>query len=46
MNPNYAKDPEPGYHENGIWKKYVENSGFGKIFIIAHSYGGYRLRNL
>lgn len=31
-------------HAINVWKKYVHNSGFGKIHIIAHSAGGSCLR--
>jgi hypothetical protein len=50
MNPNYNRDPKtsksiPGStsmrdHACFVWKNYVENSRFKKLFVIAHSAGG------
>ena len=50
MNPNFASDPETGVtipfsqtmsdHAVYVWEKYVKDSGFDQISIIAHSAGG------
>ena len=50
MNPNYNTDPESGVtvpfshtmqdHAIWVWDKYVKDSGFDKISIVAHSAGG------
>ena len=50
MNPNYNVDPDTGEaiennsnkidHACFVWENYVLNSGFKKIFILAHSAGG------
>ena len=50
MNPNYNRDPETGTiipynqtmteHACFVWEKYVLNSGFQDISIVAHSAGG------
>ena len=54
MNPNYNYDPETGksipfngnmtQHARWVWGRYVKNSGFDKINIVAHSAGGGCLR--
>ena len=50
MNPNYNRDPETGFiipysqtmtqHACFVWEKYVLNSGFQDISVVAHSAGG------
>ena len=50
MNPNLSHDPESGEsipyceemsdHALFVWEKYVVNSGFKNILLIAHSAGG------
>ena len=50
MNPNYNRDPKTGQkvlqsenmveHCKNVWQTYIENAGFAKLFIIAHSAGG------
>ena len=50
MNPNQITDPNSGKpvpecednikHSLHVWKNYVEKSGFDKLLVIAHSYGG------
>ena len=50
MNPNFSSDPESGVgipfsrsmgeHAAYVWEKYVLNSGFDQICIVAHSAGG------
>ena len=50
MNPNYNEDPESGVsvpydqtmqdHALWVWDKYVKDSGFENICVVAHSAGG------
>ena len=50
MNPNFNSDPETGVgiphsrdmtdHALYIWDKYVKDSGFDQICVVAHSAGG------
>lgn len=50
MNPNLSRDPESGKpipfsqnmqeHAVYVWDKYVKDSGFDQISIVAHSAGG------
>jgi hypothetical protein len=50
MNPNYNRDPETGAivpyshsmtdHAVFVWDKYVKDSGFEDICVVAHSAGG------
>jgi len=50
MNPNFGSDPETGVgiphsrsmaeHAAFVWDKYVLNSGFDEICVVAHSAGG------
>ena len=50
MNPNLNSDPETGVtipfsgsmsdHAVYVWEKYVKDSGFDQISVIAHSAGG------
>ena len=54
MNPNlnrvdeqiipYSQDMVT--HAVWVWEKYVKNSGFGKIDVVAHSAGGGCLRGI
>ena len=41
MNPNHGADgSNMQTHACDVWNKYVKNSGFTNIYIIAHSAGG------
>ena len=50
MNPNLNSDPETGIsipynmsmvdHACYVWDKYVKDSGFDQISVVAHSAGG------
>ena len=56
MNPNYDRDPETNKnvpfsdnmneHALFVWEKYVLNSGFDQIDVIAHSCGGYCVQEI
>lgn len=53
MNPNLNKCPKTNAriplndtHEKHcchMWKNYVEPAGFGKVLVVAHSYGGHSM---
>lgn len=50
MNPNYTRCPETGAiipysdtmsnHAVHVWEKYVLDSGFTEVYVVAHSAGG------
>ena len=40
MNPNHDDEPGMDQHAVRVWGNYIENSGFSKILVIAHSAGG------
>ena len=42
MNPNFSTRFTTGMREHAtfVWNRYVKNSGFNKIEIVAHSAGG------
>ena len=50
MNPNLSSDPESGVtipfshtmtdHAEFVWDKYIKDSGFDQICVVAHSAGG------
>lgn len=56
MNPNYNRDPDTGVsiphsytmteHAAFVWDKYVVNSGFEDICVVAHSAGGACLQEI
>ena len=56
MNPNYNRCPQTGHmvpyshtmsdHASWVWDKYVRNSGFDEIYVVAHSAGGMCLNNI
>ena len=56
MNPNFNSDPETGdeipysknmkVHASNVWGKYVQNSGFKNLLVIAHSAGGGCVSNI
>jgi hypothetical protein len=54
MNPNHSTDKgekvplseSMDKHAVHVWKNYVENSGFGKLLVIAHSAGGGCVRSI
>ena len=40
MNPNHDAAESMDDHALYVWQNYVLNSGFSKLFVIAHSAGG------
>jgi len=40
MNPNHEAASSMNDHATEVWDRYIENSGFTKFLVIAHSAGG------
>ena len=46
MNPNFNRDengvkiPFSGQHATYVWEKYIKDSGFTEVSVVAHSAGG------
>ena len=52
MNPNFNRDehgvkiPFSGQHATYVWEKYIKDSGFTEVSVVAHSAGGGHLQQV